>query len=109
MPPYPTLWESISIEHVLSEFNLSKRNMLAKIQVYMSNSSKMGTIWEWNSWESIPAKPSQWSRIARPMGRSDTAIRRYWQEWVENGRLQGHDGSDRPKAIAYQERRLIAR
>ncbi|GFV26668.1 transposable element Tc1 transposase [Trichonephila clavipes] len=43
------------------------------------------------------------------MGRSDTAIRRCWQEWVENGRFQRHNSSDRPRATADQEDRLIVR
>ncbi|GFX92449.1 HTH_Tnp_Tc3_2 domain-containing protein [Trichonephila clavipes] len=30
-------------------------------------------------------------RIAGHMGRRDAAIRRYWQEWVHNGRFQRHD------------------
>ncbi|GFU63541.1 uncharacterized protein TNCV_1000921 [Trichonephila clavipes] len=33
-------------------------------------------------------------KIARHMGRSDAAIRRCWQELVENGRFQGYDCSD---------------
>ncbi|GFT26243.1 HTH_Tnp_Tc3_2 domain-containing protein [Trichonephila clavipes] len=48
-------------------------------------------------------------RITRHMGRIDAAIRRYWQEWVENGRFQGHDGSGRPTVTADQEDRLIVR
>ncbi|GFV95664.1 hypothetical protein TNCV_2009811 [Trichonephila clavipes] len=41
------------------------------------------------------------------MGRSDAAIRRGWQEWVDNGRFQRHDGSGQPRATADQEDRLI--
>ncbi|GFW67434.1 uncharacterized protein TNCV_3391051 [Trichonephila clavipes] len=37
-------------------------------------------------------------RITGHMGRSDVAIRRYWQKWVDNGRFQRHDGSSRPMA-----------
>ncbi|GFU34613.1 HTH_Tnp_Tc3_2 domain-containing protein [Trichonephila clavipes] len=43
------------------------------------------------------------------MGRSDAAIRRCWQEWVDNGRFQCHDGSDRPWATADWQGRLIVR
>ncbi|GFV91837.1 uncharacterized protein TNCV_2975091 [Trichonephila clavipes] len=32
-------------------------------------------------------------RIARHMGRSDVAIRRCWQEWVDSPRFQHNDGS----------------
>ncbi|GFV78053.1 HTH_Tnp_Tc3_2 domain-containing protein [Trichonephila clavipes] len=43
------------------------------------------------------------------MGRSDVAIRRCWQEWGDNGRLQRHDGSGRPRVTADLEDRLIAK
>ncbi|GFY05581.1 HTH_Tnp_Tc3_2 domain-containing protein [Trichonephila clavipes] len=41
----------------------------------------------------IRLKEECWSnrRIARHMGRSDAAIRRCWQELVDNGRFQSHD------------------
>ncbi|GFX13754.1 HTH_Tnp_Tc3_2 domain-containing protein [Trichonephila clavipes] len=48
-------------------------------------------------------------RIARHMGRNDAAIRRCWQEWVDKGRFQRHDGSGRPRTTADQEDRLIVR
>ncbi|GFW20587.1 HTH_Tnp_Tc3_2 domain-containing protein [Trichonephila clavipes] len=56
-------------------------------------------------------KETGWAnrRIARHMGRSDVAIRRCWQEWVDNGRFQRHDGSSRPKATADREDRLTVR
>ncbi|GFW61238.1 HTH_Tnp_Tc3_2 domain-containing protein [Trichonephila clavipes] len=37
-------------------------------------------------------------RIARHMDRRDTAIRRCWKEWVDSGRFQRYDGSDKPRA-----------
>ncbi|GFS66233.1 HTH_Tnp_Tc3_2 domain-containing protein [Trichonephila clavipes] len=43
------------------------------------------------------------------MGQSDAAIRRCWQEWVENGRFQRHDGGGRSRATADREDRLIVR
>ena len=43
------------------------------------------------------------------MGRSDTAIRRCWQEWVDNDRFQHHDGSDRSRAKTYRKYKVIAR
>ncbi|GFU46690.1 HTH_Tnp_Tc3_2 domain-containing protein [Trichonephila clavipes] len=43
------------------------------------------------------------------MGRSDAAIRRCWQERVENGRFQRHDGSGQPRATADREDRLTVR
>ncbi|GFW01218.1 uncharacterized protein TNCV_4514171 [Trichonephila clavipes] len=48
-------------------------------------------------------------RIARLMGRSDAAIRRCWQERVDSGRIQRHDGIGRPRATVDQEDRLIVR
>ncbi|GFX69521.1 transposable element Tcb2 transposase [Trichonephila clavipes] len=41
------------------------------------------------------------------MSRSDVAIRRCWQEWVDSGRFQRHDGSGRPRVTADREDRLI--
>ncbi|GFX65161.1 transposable element Tc1 transposase [Trichonephila clavipes] len=43
------------------------------------------------------------------MGRSDAAIRRCWQEWVDSGRFQRHDGSGRAKTTADREGILIFR
>ncbi|GFS75947.1 transposable element Tcb1 transposase [Trichonephila clavipes] len=43
------------------------------------------------------------------MGRSAAAIRRCWQEWVNSGRFQRHDGSGRPRTTADQEDRLIVK
>ncbi|GFS79855.1 HTH_Tnp_Tc3_2 domain-containing protein [Trichonephila clavipes] len=41
------------------------------------------------------------------MGRSDAAIKRCGQKWVDSGRFQRHDGSCRPMDTADQEDRLI--
>ncbi|GFV71502.1 hypothetical protein TNCV_4562541 [Trichonephila clavipes] len=41
------------------------------------------------------------------MGRSVAAIRRCWQERVDSGRFQRHDGSGWPRAAANQEDTLI--
>ncbi|GFX38160.1 HTH_Tnp_Tc3_2 domain-containing protein [Trichonephila clavipes] len=43
------------------------------------------------------------------MGQRDSAIRRCWQEWVDRGRFQRHDGSGRSRATADREDRLIVR
>ncbi|GFT48469.1 HTH_Tnp_Tc3_2 domain-containing protein [Trichonephila clavipes] len=43
------------------------------------------------------------------MGRSDAAIRRCWQERVDNGRFQRHDVRGLPKVTADREDRLIVR
>ncbi|GFV98173.1 uncharacterized protein TNCV_4449301 [Trichonephila clavipes] len=43
------------------------------------------------------------------MGRSNAAIRRWWQEWVESGRFQRHDGSGRPRATADREDKLTVK
>ncbi|GFX17189.1 HTH_Tnp_Tc3_2 domain-containing protein [Trichonephila clavipes] len=59
----------------------------------------------------IGLKEGGWAnrRIARLMGRSDAAIRRCCQEWVDCERLQRHDGSSQPRVTADQEDRLIVR
>ncbi|GFX97086.1 HTH_Tnp_Tc3_2 domain-containing protein [Trichonephila clavipes] len=43
------------------------------------------------------------------MDQSFTAIRRCWQDWVDNGRFQRHEGSGRSRAIADREDRLTVR
>ncbi|GFU56914.1 HTH_Tnp_Tc3_2 domain-containing protein [Trichonephila clavipes] len=48
-------------------------------------------------------------RITHHNGQSHAANRRYWQERVDNGRLQRHDGSGRPRATADREVRVIIR
>ncbi|PRD32085.1 UNVERIFIED_CONTAM: hypothetical protein NCL1_21533 [Trichonephila clavipes] len=48
-------------------------------------------------------------RIAHHTGRSDAAIRRCWQEWVDNGRFQLYYGSGGLKATADWENKLIVR
>ncbi|GFU35001.1 HTH_Tnp_Tc3_2 domain-containing protein [Trichonephila clavipes] len=59
----------------------------------------------------IRLKEAGWTnwRIARHMGQSGAAIRRCWQEWVNNGRFQRHDGSSRRRATTYREDKLIVR
>ncbi|GFW04420.1 hypothetical protein TNCV_877891 [Trichonephila clavipes] len=42
------------------------------------------------------------------MGRSDVA-RRCWQEWVDSGSFQRHDGSGRPRTTADREDRSIVK
>ncbi|GFX47409.1 HTH_Tnp_Tc3_2 domain-containing protein [Trichonephila clavipes] len=41
------------------------------------------------------------------MGRSDAAIRRCWQEWVDKGKFQRHGGRGRPRTTADWEDTLI--
>ena len=48
-------------------------------------------------------------RTARQMGRSDAAIRRCWQGWVANGRVERQDGSGRPRTTTDREGRRIVR
>ncbi|GFV03501.1 HTH_Tnp_Tc3_2 domain-containing protein [Trichonephila clavipes] len=43
------------------------------------------------------------------MSQSDAAIRRCWQEWVENGRFWRLDGRNQPRATADREDRLIVK
>ncbi|GFX83651.1 HTH_Tnp_Tc3_2 domain-containing protein [Trichonephila clavipes] len=59
----------------------------------------------------IGLKEAVWANrtIAYHMGRSDTAIRRCLQDWVDSGRFQCRDGSGRPRATADREDRLIVR
>ena len=59
----------------------------------------------------IGLKDAGWAnwRIARHMGRSDAAIRRCWQEWVDNGRFRRHNGSGRPMATTDREDRVMVR
>ncbi|GFX08750.1 transposable element Tc1 transposase [Trichonephila clavipes] len=56
----------------------------------------------------IGLKEAGWAnrRIARLTGRNDVVIRRCWQEWVDNGRFQRHDGSGRSRATADRKDRL---
>ncbi|GFW56689.1 HTH_Tnp_Tc3_2 domain-containing protein [Trichonephila clavipes] len=42
-------------------------------------------------------------RIARHMGRSDAAIRRCWQKWLDNGKFQRCHDSGRSRATANRE------
>ncbi|GFT16097.1 HTH_Tnp_Tc3_2 domain-containing protein [Trichonephila clavipes] len=48
----------------------------------------------------IGLKEAGWAnrRIARHMGRSNAAIRRCWQEWMDSSKFQRHDGSSRLRA-----------
>ncbi|GFU56874.1 HTH_Tnp_Tc3_2 domain-containing protein [Trichonephila clavipes] len=59
----------------------------------------------------IGLKEADWSnrRIARHRDRSDAAIRRCWQEWVNKDRFQRHDSSRRHSATADREDRLIVK
>ncbi|GFW87804.1 hypothetical protein TNCV_1359081 [Trichonephila clavipes] len=41
------------------------------------------------------------------MGRSDAAIKRCWQEWVDSGRFQYHDSNSQPRTTADQDDRFI--
>ncbi|GFV79749.1 transposable element Tc1 transposase [Trichonephila clavipes] len=43
------------------------------------------------------------------MHRSDAVIGRCWQEWVDNGKFQCHEGSGRPRATVYRENGIIVR
>ncbi|GFV43277.1 HTH_Tnp_Tc3_2 domain-containing protein [Trichonephila clavipes] len=59
----------------------------------------------------IGLREGDWAnwRIAGHMDRSDAAIRRCWQEWVDSDRFQRHDGSGRPSDTVDQKDRLIVR
>lgn len=56
-------------------------------------------MWEFERDRAIGLKEDGWTdwAITRHMGRSDEAIKRCWQEWVNNGRYQREDGNGLPK------------
>ncbi|UYV63544.1 SEC14L2 [Cordylochernes scorpioides] len=66
---------------------------------------------EFETGRAIGLKEAGWSNrpIARHLCRSDVAIRRCWQKWVNNGRIQRQDGSGRPRATTEREDRTIVR
>ncbi|UYV83849.1 hypothetical protein LAZ67_X000408 [Cordylochernes scorpioides] len=66
---------------------------------------------EFETSRAIGLKEAGWSNrlIARHLCRSDAAIRRCWQKWVNNGRMQRQDGSGRSRAKAELEDRAIVR
>ena len=47
--------------------------------------------------------------VTRHLHQNDAAIRRCWQEWVNNGRYQGQNGSDRPRTTVERKDRAIVR
>ncbi|UYV74897.1 Transposase, partial [Cordylochernes scorpioides] len=55
---------------------------------------------EFETGRTIGLKKAGWSNrlIARHLCRSDAAIKRFWQKWVNNGSMQRQDGSGRPRA-----------
>ncbi|UYV62219.1 Transposase, partial [Cordylochernes scorpioides] len=63
---------------------------------------------EFETGRAIGLKEAGWSNrlIARHLCRSDAAIRRCWQKWVNNGRMQRQDGSGRPRATTEREDRM---
>ncbi|UYV70155.1 hypothetical protein LAZ67_7002015, partial [Cordylochernes scorpioides] len=66
---------------------------------------------EFETGRAIGLKEAGWSNrlIARHLCRSDAVIRRCWQKWVNNGRMQRQDGSGRPRATTEREDRAIVR
>ncbi|UYV83825.1 hypothetical protein LAZ67_X000316 [Cordylochernes scorpioides] len=66
---------------------------------------------EFETGRAIGLKEAGWSNrlIGRHLCRSDAAIRRCWQKWVNNGSMQRQDGSGRPKATTEREDRAIVR
>ncbi|GFW32248.1 HTH_Tnp_Tc3_2 domain-containing protein [Trichonephila clavipes] len=80
------------------------RHFSLTLQGYLSTTEKMSRRRIRAHYEQLPEferghiiglKEAGWAnrRIARHMGRNDTAIRRCWKEWVNNGRFQRHVGS----------------
>ncbi|UYV66325.1 hypothetical protein LAZ67_4001331, partial [Cordylochernes scorpioides] len=74
-----------------------------KIRVHYEHMS------EFETGRAIGLKEAGWSNrlIARHLCRSDSAIRRCWQKWVNNGSMQ--DGSGRPRETTEREDRAIVR
>ncbi|UYV81341.1 Transposase [Cordylochernes scorpioides] len=66
---------------------------------------------EFETGRAIVLKEAGWSNrlIARHLCRSDAAIRRRWQKWVNNGSMQRQDGSGRPRETTEREDRAIVR
>ncbi|UYV61196.1 hypothetical protein LAZ67_1003785 [Cordylochernes scorpioides] len=66
---------------------------------------------EFETGRAIGLKEAGWSNrlIARHLCRSDAAIRRCWQKWVNNGSMQRQDGSGRPRATTEREDKAIVR
>ncbi|UYV76682.1 hypothetical protein LAZ67_14001733 [Cordylochernes scorpioides] len=66
---------------------------------------------EFETGRAIGLKEAGWSNrlIALHLCRSDAAIRRCWQKWINNGRMQRQDGSGRPRATTEREDRAIVR
>ncbi|UYV68417.1 hypothetical protein LAZ67_5004273 [Cordylochernes scorpioides] len=66
---------------------------------------------EFETGRAIGLKEAGWSNrlIARHLCRSDAAIRRCWQKWVNNGSMQRQDGSGRPRATTERKDRAIVR
>ncbi|UYV82585.1 hypothetical protein LAZ67_22000050 [Cordylochernes scorpioides] len=66
---------------------------------------------EFETGRAIGLKEAGWSNrlIARHLCRSNAAIRRCWQKWVNNGSMQRQDGSGRPRATTEREDRAIVR
>ncbi|GFV14768.1 HTH_Tnp_Tc3_2 domain-containing protein [Trichonephila clavipes] len=66
---------------------------------------------EFESGRIIGLKKGGWAnrRVARYMGRSNAAITRCCQEWVDNGRFRRYDGSGQYRPSSDQEYILIVR
>ncbi|UYV69399.1 hypothetical protein LAZ67_6003451 [Cordylochernes scorpioides] len=100
------------VPHELSERQQERRLQYAYF--YCINASPK----DWSHYEhmsetgrAIGLKEAGWSNrlIARHLCRSDAAIRRCWQKWVNNGSMQRQDGSGRPRATTEREDRAIVR
>ncbi|GFT40497.1 HTH_Tnp_Tc3_2 domain-containing protein [Trichonephila clavipes] len=59
-------------------------------------------LFEFERGHTIGLKYAGWAnrRIARHKCRSDAAIKRIRQEWVDNGRFKSNDSGGRPRATA---------
>ncbi|UYV82610.1 hypothetical protein LAZ67_22000130, partial [Cordylochernes scorpioides] len=66
---------------------------------------------EFETGRAIGLKEAGWSNrlIARHLCRSDAAIRRCWQKWVNNGSMQRQDGSGRLRATTERGDKAIVR
>ncbi|GFU25774.1 uncharacterized protein TNCV_5103591 [Trichonephila clavipes] len=99
---FSTCWSQLLPHYDLEYLSTIKKMLRRRIQAHDEQLSKFerGRI--------IGLKEAGWAngRIACHMGRLDAAIRRCWQEWVDNGRFQRHDNSGQNRATVGREDRL---
>ncbi|GFV71966.1 HTH_Tnp_Tc3_2 domain-containing protein [Trichonephila clavipes] len=87
------------------------RFQFSTLQSLCSLTQARGTA-QWQAFERAlhsPFTDCTTGNVIQVGGRSDVAIRRCWQEWVDSGIFQRHEGSGRPRTTVDLEDRLIVR